>query len=84
MKAYRAYFDFYDVLTSAEAANSRIKMTIDVSGGTTTIAVAGSEGVAGDKCEDVFSLDGRRVADKRSGVHLVRGADGSVRKVVLK
>ena len=84
MKAYRAYFDFYDVLTEVEEAySSRIAMTF--SDGTTT----GIRGITNDELRitnAVYDLQGRRVSESgiqnselRKGLYIVNG-----KKVVNK
>lgn len=77
MKGYRAYFDFYDVLTDIEDAYStNIRFVID--GETTEIANV----IDRDAIDDaIYDLSGRRVNPKyvRKGVYIVGG-----KKVLIK
>ncbi len=60
MKGYRAYFDFYDVLTEVE--NAGVKMFVNIDGEEET-------GI-----ENVFDLSGRKLDKKpQKGVYIVNG-----------
>ena len=68
MKGYRAYFDFYDVLTEVEEAGVRMIVSIDEE--ETGIA----EFVNGLPATDnVFDLTGRKVSKSQHGVYIVNG-----------
>lgn len=56
MKAYRAYFDFYDVLTEVEATEAKIRFVVDD-------AVTSIEGIpsAADKKGAVYNLNGQLI-----------------------
>ena len=73
MKAFRAYFDFYDVLSDVENASRSIGMG---DGGTT-----GIKGVDGEelKVKIYYDLNGRRVETPSKGVYIVNG-----RKLIVK
>ena len=90
MKAFRGYFDFYDVLAEVESAGAKVR--IAVSGGEAT----GVKGVGGETADrtrgdyggsvGVFTLQGVKVggaeADVKSlprGAYIVKG-----KKVVKK
>ena len=72
-KAFRAYFDFYDVLSDVENASRSIVMG---DGGTT-----GLKGVNGEdlKVRIYYDLNGHRVENPSKGVYIVNG-----RKVIVK
>ena len=73
MKAFRGYFDFYDVLTAVENAESRISFAIDEDWMT---------GISGVKREDdshYYNLKGMRVEKPGKGLYIVNG-----RKMVIK
>ena len=64
MKAFRAYFDFYDVLAEVEegSAASRIVISFSGHGGTTTDASDASRLMNNEeRSKDVYDLQGRRV-----------------------
>lgn len=80
MKAYRAYFDFYDVLTEVEAAEAKIRFVIDDE-------VTSIDGIpsAADKMGAVYNLNGQLIGfdvDVNSlpaGVYIKNG-----QKIVVK
>lgn len=81
MKAYRAYFDFYDVLSSIETAGARIKI------GFGDDAVSGiSRATNGRTTDTIFDLQGRQVNIRwrglyiRNGKKLITGTPGSRRQ----
>lgn len=71
MKAYRGYFEFYDVLTEAEGAASRINITFD--------DVTAIKGIKTDGEEKIYTLSGQRVNKAGKGVYIVNG-----KKVIKK
>lgn len=73
MKAFRAYFDFYDVLTDVE---NGVKLNIMVDGEETHIGDVKHERVNSEKC---FDLTGRKVRQAIKGVYIMDG-----RKVMVK
>lgn len=73
MKAFRGYFDFYDVLTEVENAEARISFVIDEDWMT---------GISDVKREDdslYYNLKGMRVAKPGKGLYIVNG-----KKMVIK
>lgn len=68
MKGYRAYFDFYDVLTEVEEAGVRMIVSIDEE--ETGIVKFGNGRSATD---NVFDLTGRKVSKPKRGVYIVNG-----------
>lgn len=67
MKGYRAYFDFYDVLSEVENANVRIFVDVD---GVET----GIEGIFNKPQDDIYDLSGRKIAKPtQRGVYIVDG-----------
>ena len=70
MLAYRAYFDFYDVLEEVESA-SRITITFD--------DVTAIKTVNTSNDEDIYTLSGQRVKNAGKGVYIVNG-----KKVIKK
>ena len=74
MKAFRAYFDFYDVLSEVENATARISFNFEDD--TTGITeVHGSNKGA----EGTYDLQGRKIEEPIKGLYIVNG-----RKVVKK
>ena len=73
MKAFRAYFDFLDVLTEVEEAGARIAITFDEN----TPTGISSMGITTDG--EVYDLQGRRVAVPGKGLYIQNG-----KKVVVK
>lgn len=80
MKAFRAYFDFYDVLTEVEEAGAKINMVVD--GETTDIVgIATRQAINGD----VYNLQGLHVGqdiDLRllpKGIYIVNGKKYTVK-----
>lgn len=74
MKAYRAYFDFYDVLTGVENAASRISMSFE--GKSTIVDAVQSYG------EDdglLYDLQGRPVKKPEKGLYIKNGGKITVR-----
>lgn len=76
MKAYRAYFNIYDILTEVEDAYAAVKMAIDVDGTTTHV-----EGINMNDGEGaVYDMSGRRVSKpSQRGIYIVNG-----QKVLVK
>lgn len=69
MKGYRAYFDFYDVLTEVEEAG--VKMFVDFGGEQTRI-----NGIDNGQPEadGVYDLSGRKVSNpQHNGVYIING-----------
>ena len=69
MKGYRAYFDFYDVLTEVEEA--AVKIFVDFGGEQTRI-----EGIDNGQKEtdSVYDLSGRKVSNpQHNGVYIING-----------
>ena len=76
MKGYRAYFDFYDVLTEIEEG-SGVKMFFDIDDEETGIKRFDNEQSSKD---DIYDLSGRKIAQKQQkGIYIVNG-----KKVVIK
>jgi hypothetical protein len=73
MKGFRAYFDFYDVLSEVENASARIDFNFDDTTGIKEIH--GANGNA----EGTYDLQGRKVEEPVKGLYIVNG-----RKVVKK
>ena len=71
MKAFRAYFDFYDVLADVENAGSRVNISFD--------DITGVRSVKNDSGEDIYTLSGQRVKNAGKGVYIVNG-----KKVIKK
>lgn len=67
MKAFRAYFDFYDVLASVE--ENSVKMFIDVESESTQI----DELIPETSNETIYDLSGRRVSKVERGIYIVNG-----------
>lgn len=68
MKGFRAYFDFYDVLTSVESASTRISMSISNE----------STGIKDKMCETknnnrFYNLNGQRVYASKKGIYIRNG-----------
>ena len=75
MKAYRAYFDFPDVLTSVESSSSRIVMTYDNE-------ITGIESLnnnANHNDTHYYDLQGRRIVKPGKGIYVKDG-----KKVIVK
>jgi len=70
MMAYRAYFDFYDVLPEVDNAGARVMMSID--GFTTDLNPATGSGALTGHGE-VYDLQGRRVAAPTKGLYIRDG-----------
>ena len=68
MKAYRAYFDFYDVLSDVENANSRMHMVFNNE--TTDIHETMKYGQRTMNC---FDLQGRPVVTPKKGLYIKNG-----------
>ena len=70
MKAFRAYFDFYDVLTNVDESYN-VKMAFDIDGEATAI----DEIVNGRSSDGKwYDLGGRRVGrPQQRGVYIVEG-----------
>lgn len=69
MKAFRGYFDFYDVYTTAD--ESRISISFDDATGINNVKTYSGEGV--------YTLSGQRVKNAGKGVYIVNG-----KKVIKK
>lgn len=74
MKAYRAYFDFYDVLSDIE--NAGVKMFLDIDGEQTHIGEIVNDKSSNGKW---FDLCGRNVRQAEKGLYIVNG-----KKVMVK
>jgi hypothetical protein len=78
MKAFRGYFDFYDVLAEADNQPASSKIRFNIGGGTTAIegciTVSAEEGIW-------HTLDGRSLSSKPAtkGVYIVNR-----KKVLIK
>ena len=75
MKAFRAYFDFYDVLTDVDSANARVAFSFDDGDGTTGIREKEAHGQTGK----TFSLQGLSVQHMKKGFY-IRGG----KKLIVK
>lgn len=70
MKGYRAYFDFYDVLTEVEEG-SGVKMKIDIDGEATSVEGMDNGHLTMD---NVYDLSGRKIEKpQQRGVYIVNG-----------
>ena len=83
MKAFRAYFDFLDVLTEVEEAQARILLSFG-DGGTTGVGDAlrlmnNGRVNSEESASAVYNLKGQRVAQPSKGLYIKDG-----RKVVVK
>ena len=78
MKAFRAYFDFYDVLKDVEDTYS-VKMFIHHAGGETEIE--GVQSFNGSNVQDgeIYDLAGRRVEKTGKGIYIINN-----KKVLVK
>ena len=74
MKGYRAYFDFYDVLTSVEDASSRMAIVFsdEATGISQTATAANADG-------RYYNLQGQLVEAPQKGIYVVNG-----KKVIVK
>ena len=70
MKAFRAYFDFYDVITEIEDEYGAIKVRLDFDGDATAIdtIAAGKSAVEG-----TFDMSGRKIENAQRGLNIVDG-----------
>ena len=68
MKAFRAYFDFYDVLASVENAAARISMNFDEK---ETTGIREMKPIDNNKV--IYDLQGRRVANPTKGLYIQNG-----------
>lgn len=68
MKAFRAYFDFDDVLTEVE--NAAIRMFVNIDGEETRIE---NLNVNDNLNNTIYDLSGRRVSKTQHGVYIVNG-----------
>ena len=70
MKGYRAYFEFYDVLTDVENAYSAVKMAINFDGEETIV-----EGIrSATDNSNIYDLSGRKIkSPKHHGVYILDG-----------
>jgi hypothetical protein len=76
IKAFRAYFDFYDVRTEVEEAySSRISMVFENEPTGIRLNTAPSQEDEGS----IYTLDGRKVENMKKGVYVTRG-----KKIVIK
>ncbi|MDE7118288.1 MAG: hypothetical protein K2O61_06575, partial [Bacteroidaceae bacterium] len=73
MKGYRAYFDFYDVLSSVENAEAKVRLAINGDG--TTTGMESVEFGAHNENGSWYSLDGLRLTGKptEKGIYIVDG-----------
>ena len=70
MKAFRAYFEFYDVITEVEDAYS-IKMRFDSDGDASSISAVNAS--AGIRTETTYDMNGRRQSGIQRGINIVDG-----------
>lgn len=75
MKAFRGYFDFYDVLSEIENASSRVVMKWDDEQPTGISEIKHET----QKNSQYYDLSGRRIVHPRKGVYIVDG-----KKTVIK
>ena len=77
MKAFRAYFDFYDVLSSVTEGNdgSRIAMSFD---DTVTNICENEDANRGTRGGAIYNLRGQRLSKPGKGLHIIDG------KLVIK
>jgi len=73
MKAFRGYFDFYDILTEVENAASRISLSFDDS------ETAGIKTVDKKNSDKYYNLRGQQVETPAKGVYVKDG-----KKVIIK
>ena len=71
MKAFRGYFEFYDILTEVEEANSNITLAFDETDGINNVTV-------GQPAEGIYDIQGRKVhTDEnkplKKGVYIING-----------
>ena len=74
LKAFRAYFDFYDVLTNVDE-NYEVKMAIDIDGDETKVGGISLE----DSDGTIYDLSGRKVSKPQHGVYIVNGKKAMVK-----
>ena len=74
MKAFRGYFDFYDVLSSVDTSSARISMSFDDE--TTGINMVHGSGI---KADSYYDLQGRKIENPKKGLYINNG-----KKVVVK
>lgn len=74
IKAFRGYFDFYDVLSSVDTSSARISMNFDDEA-TGIDTVHGANGNA----EGTYDLQGRKIENPKKGLYINNG-----KKVVVK
>lgn len=75
MKAFRAYFDFYDVITEIEDAYAPIKVRFDFDA-TAIDAIATGKGAV----EGTFDMNGRKIEGVQRGLNIVDGKKVYVNK----
>lgn len=73
MKAYRAYFDFYDVLTEVENANVKMVVNFGDEDGMEEIQFGT------DTSELIYDLSGRRIKKAEKGIYIINN-----KKVLVK
>lgn len=71
MKAFRAYFEFFDILAAYDEAGARINITFD--------DVTAIKGIKTTDGEEIYTLSGQRVDKAGKGVYIVNG-----KKVIKK
>lgn len=76
MKGFRAYFDFYDVLSEVEGAESRIMIIRDED---EALNINASLKLEIPKPQKIFNLNGQLVTTPRKGVYIMNG-----KKIVVK
>jgi hypothetical protein len=69
MKAFRAYFDFDDILTSVEEASGAIEFKFNLDDATGIKAISDSL----LKGEDTYNLAGQRVGESYKGIVVKKG-----------
>lgn len=67
LKAYHAYFDFYDIIPGLQSDASRIEISFDDS------ITAISQLAVGNKTDTLYDLSGRRVKRASKGVYIRNG-----------
>ena len=67
LKAYHAYFDFYDIIPGMQSDASRIEISFDDS------ITAISQLAVGNKTDTLYDLSGRRVKRASKGVYIRNG-----------
>ena len=72
MKGFRAYFDFYDILTEIEAAAAQVSFAVDEE----TLTGIDSDIFASEKLDAIYDLQGRKLpvgARLNKGIYIMNG-----------